>query len=74
MTGPQNYTEAERLVSVVTKPSAVHPAHRVLEPGDHRDVLLLALVHAVQGLAAATALSRRPTADAEHDAWREVTA
>lgn len=55
MTGPEHYREAERLTAVVTKPDALS-GNRLLQPGDHRDILALAQVHATLAHAAATAL------------------
>jgi hypothetical protein len=57
VTGPEHYCEAERLIANITRAGAMLPQNRVLEPGDHSDVLALAQVHAT--LALATALAGR---------------
>lgn len=45
-TTSDNVQAAEYLIASVTKPGAMIPADRVLQPGDHADVLALAQVNA----------------------------
>ena len=75
MTGPEHFREAERLTAVVTKPDAL-TGHRLLNSGDHRDVLALAQVHATLSLAAATALGNegegRTQPSKDRAAWFDV--
>jgi len=71
MTGPEHYREAERLTAVVTKPDALS-GNRLLQPGDHRDVLALAQVHATLALAAATAVGSTDLPSGDWDDWRFV--
>ena len=71
MTGPEHYREAERLTMEVTKPGAMLPQNRVLEHGEHGDVLALAQVHATLALAAATAEASVPSMHFEP--WKLVT-
>ena len=77
MTGPEHFKEAERLINAVTKPGALLPASRVLQPGDHGDTLALAQVHATLANAAATAdaltLPSLSGDDAKYDDWRDAT-
>jgi hypothetical protein len=63
MTGPWHYAEAERLIAGITH-------NRMLESGDHRDILALAQVHATLALAAATAGIADPFA--RTDDWTKV--
>jgi hypothetical protein len=78
MTGPEHYREAERLTMAVTKPGAILPQSRVLDHGDHGDVIALAQVHATLALAAATALGRegegRTQPGKDRAAWFDAAA
>lgn len=65
MTGPEHYREAEGLIEAITKRDALSGA-RILQPGDHRDVLALARVHATLALAAATSFPW------DENGWKQV--
>lgn len=64
-TGVEHYAEAERLIAGITHAGALLPDNRVLDCGDHSQVLQLIQAHATLALAAATALGHREASDHE---------
>ena len=56
MTGPDATAQAKTLIADMTQPSAMNPQKRVLQAGDHAEVIALAQAHFTAALAAATAL------------------
>ena len=56
MTGPEHFRAGEDLIAEITQPSAMNPQKRILQAGDHAEVIALAQAHFTAALAAATAL------------------
>lgn len=77
MTGPDHYTEAERLLAGVTM-DATHPDGSAVIRSDEPETIAAAQVHATLALAAATALGRegegRTQPSKDKAAWFAVAA
>ena len=78
MTGPEHFRAGEHLIAAITQPDAMSPQKRILQAGDHAQVIALAQAHFTAALAAATALGHegegRTMPSKDRAAWFDAAA